>query len=176
MTLSRKLRLACLICLLLCTVGCDQISKHVARAGLGQTSAFALSGGLVEFRLAENPGSFLSLGAFLPSPARFALFTLGVGVALLALAAALLARARVDLWRFMGLSLVLAGGMSNLLDRLLSHGLVTDFIAIRLGPFHTGILNAADLLILIGIGVVICTFRKHWFPETPANQWQRAGP
>src|SRR5262249_36091913 len=117
-------------------------------------------GGLVELRLAENPGSFLSFGALLPNRARFIVFTLGVGVGLVALAAYLLSRARLDLWRFIGLSLVVGGGLSNLLDRLLRHGLVTDFITIRVGPFHTGVFNAADVLLIMGAGVIIYTFRE----------------
>src|ERR1041385_6333350 len=118
MTLSRKLRLACLMFLLVCTIGCDQTSKHIARVELNQKGSLALSGGLVELKLAENPGSFLSLGAMLPNTARFTVFTLSVGLWLAGLAAYLVCRARLDLWSFIGLSLVLAGGMSNLLDRL----------------------------------------------------------
>jgi signal peptidase II len=158
MTLSRKLRLACLLFLLVCTIGCDQTTKHIARTGLNQIGSFALPGGVVELRLAENPGSFLSLGALLPDLARFTVFTLGVGAGLVWLAAYLVCRARMDSWRFIGLSLVLAGGMSNLLDRLLRHGLVTDFITIRVGPIHTGVFNAADVMIILGVGVILCVF------------------
>ena len=160
MTLSRKLRLGCLLLLLVCTIGCDQTAKHIARTELNQIDSFALPGGLVELRLAENPGSFLSLGALLPDPARFTVFTLGVGAGLGWLAAYLVCRARMDVWRFVGLSLVLAGGMSNLLDRLLRHGLVTDFITVHVGPVHTGVFNAADVMILIGVGVMLYAFRK----------------
>jgi len=69
MTLSRKLRLACVMLLLACTVGCDQTSKHIARVGLSQAGSVTLPRGLGELRLAENPGSFMSLGALLPEPA-----------------------------------------------------------------------------------------------------------
>lgn len=159
-TFSRKLRLACLVFLLICTVGCDQTSKHFARVQLSKSDSVAVSGGLIELRLTENPGSFLSLGALLPDPARFVIFTLGVGLGLVALASYLVSRARLDRWHFIGLSLVLAGGMSNLLDRLLRHGLVTDFITIRAGPFHTGVFNAADVMIMIGVGVIVYAFRN----------------
>src|SRR6516164_8410475 len=114
MNLSRKLRLACLILVVVCTVGCDQTAKHIARRQLNQTGPIVLSGGLVELRLAENPGSFLSLGALLPKPARFSFFTLGVGAGLAVMAAFLVRRPPLDMWRFLGLSLVLAGGISNL--------------------------------------------------------------
>ena len=109
MTLARKLRLAFLMVLLVCTIGCDQTSKHIARAGLRQMDSVTLPGGLVELKLAENPGSFLSLGALLPESARFAFFTLGFGVGLVALLTYLTSRARIELTRFIGLSLVMAG-------------------------------------------------------------------
>lgn len=127
---------------------------------MGPPDSFALCGGLMELKLAENPGAFLSLGALLPNPFRFILFTLGAGAGLIVLAAYLVSRARLEAWRFIGLSLVLAGGMSNLLDRLFRHGLVTDFITLRVGPFHTGVFNSADVLLVMGVGVIVYTFRK----------------
>lgn len=173
MTLARKLRLACLMILLVCTVGCDQISKHIARAGLSQMDSVSLPGGLVELKLAENPGSFLSLGALLPESARFVVFTLGVGVGLVALLAYLTSRARIDLTHFIGLTFVMAGGMSNLLDRIFRHGLVTDFITIRVGPFHTGIFNSADVLIMGGFALIVCGFRRGTSSDCPTRRMQQ---
>jgi signal peptidase II len=51
--------------------------------------------------------------------------------------------------------LVLAGGTSNLIDRITRAGNVTDFITLRLGPFQTGIFNVADVIIMMGIGLLI---------------------
>jgi signal peptidase II len=167
MILSRKLRLACLMCLLVCIVGCDQASKHIARTGLSHESSVTLSGGLVELRLADNPGSFLSVGELLPVSAQFVIFTVGVGLGLTALAVYLTCRPRIGTTRFIGLSLVLAGGMGNLVDRVLRHGLVTDFAVIHLGPLHTGIFNVADVLIMTGVGVILWTLRKRTVPDGP---------
>jgi hypothetical protein len=55
---------------------------------------------------------------------------------------------------FIGWGLVWAGGMSNLMDRTLRQGHVTDFIFISAGPLHTGIFNVADLTIVIGIAAI----------------------
>jgi signal peptidase II len=129
-----------------------------------------LPGGLVELRLAENPGSFLSLGAMLPASARFGIFTLGVGIGLVALFAYLASRARIDLICFMGLSFVMAGGMSNLLDRIFRHGLVTDFVTIHVGPIHTGVFNAADVLVMVGFALIIWRFRRGGAPDGPITQ------
>lgn len=158
--------------MLVCTVGCDQSSKHLARVELSHTASVVLPGGLVELKLAENPGSFLSLGAFLPGPVRFAVFTLGVGIALLALSAYLTKCARMSAMRFVGLSLVIGGGISNLVDRIVHHGLVTDFAIIRIGPLHSGVFNVADVLVLIGIGIVLWSFRKSNLPDGPTSRTQ----
>ena len=156
--------------LLLCTVGCDQTSKHLARAKLRHEGAVALAGGLIELRLAENPGSFLSLGALLPEPVRFAVMTLAVGVCLAGLAAYLIRGVRIGALRFIGLSLALPGGMGNLLDRILRGRLVTDFAVIHIGPFHTGVFNVADALIMIGVAVSVCTFRKRRTPDRSTRE------
>ncbi|MFO1478526.1 MAG: signal peptidase II, partial [Verrucomicrobiota bacterium] len=122
MSVSRKLRLVCLLCLLVCCVGCDQVSKHLARTALNHEGTRLLPGGILELRLAENPGSFLSLGAWLPPQMRFTLFTLGVGAGLAVLAAYLVRTARMDVARFIGFSLVMAGGIGNLIDRVVWKG------------------------------------------------------
>jgi signal peptidase II len=75
--------------------------------------------------------------------------------------------------RFIGLSFVVAGGVSNLLDRILHHGLVTDFVTIHVGPFHTGVFNAADILIMTGVGIIACTLRQRTSPDCPTSRMQR---
>ena len=160
MILSPKLRLAVLLGVLACTVGCDQTSKHIARATLSQLGAVEFPGGLGEFRLAENPGSFLSFGASLPESLRVGLFTIGIGAGLLVLLPYLARSSRLNWLSFLGLALAWAGGMSNLIDRVTRHGLVTDFVFLRVGPLHTGVFNAADLMIVAGLVAVLCSLRR----------------
>ena len=171
MTLTRKLRLALLLSVLLCAVGCDQTSKHFARAELGPLGFVTLPGGFGELRLAENPGSFLSLGASLPEPWRLGLLTIGVGVGLLLLFAYLAGNARLNWICFLGLTLVWAGGTSNFIDRLTRKGLVTDFVFLRVGPLHTGVFNAADVLIMTGLAALAYDLwrRRHQRASEPSQ-------
>jgi signal peptidase II len=175
MILSRKLRFALLAGVLLCTVGCDQTSKHLARTVLSYERSVVLPGRVVELQLADNPGSFLSVGAVLPNPARFVVFTLGVGIGLTALAAYLTGCARISTARVLSLALVLAGGTGNLLDRVLRDGFVTDFAVIHIGPLHTGVFNVADVLIVSGGAVMVWTFRKSRPSDGPTDLLQRTG-
>src|SRR4051812_19745326 len=108
MPLTHKLRLAILVLVLVSTVGCDQTSKHIARTELGEQGFITLPGGFGEFRVAENPGSFLSLGAALPEPLRLTLLTVGVGAGLLGLLAYLQFSRRLNWLSFVGLALVWA--------------------------------------------------------------------
>ena len=155
MPVLHKFRLVCLLLTLGCTVGCDQTSKHVARRELGALGSITLPMGLGELRLAENPGSFLSLGDSFPERLRLPLFTAGVGVGLVGLLVYLCAGHRLSWQSFAGLALAWAGGTSNWIDRLTRHGHVSDFIFLRIGPFHTGVFNVADMVIMAGVTLFV---------------------
>ena len=154
MPLSHKFRLVILLLVLGCTVGCDQTSKHFARIRLGESGFVTLPGGFGELRLAQNPGSFLSLGASLPESLRLTLLTFGVGAGLCGILIYLVVSCRLRWLSFAGLALVWAGGTSNLIDRITRHGRVSDFIFIQVGPFHTGIFNVADVVIMLGFAAL----------------------
>lgn len=155
MTLSRCFRITVLLLVLGGTVGCDQTTKHFARETLDPFDTITFMGGWGELRLAENPGAFLSLGASLSPSVRVACFNIGVGLGLAVLLFNLIRRPQWSRPTFAGLALVLAGGTSNLIDRITRAGHVTDFITLHFGPFQTGIFNVADVIIMIGIGLLI---------------------
>jgi signal peptidase II len=153
------LRLLAVLLVLAGTAGCDQAAKHLARTELNPAASVTFPGHFLEFTLAENPGAFLNLGASLPGDARVAI--LGVGVSLgLAFLLAYLVRAPGLRWlSFLGLALVWAGGVSNLIDRFIRHGRVTDFMVVRAGPLHTGVFNLADFAVMTGIVLFVVSLR-----------------
>jgi signal peptidase II len=157
MTPSRKFRFIAISLVLICTAGCDQATKHLARAEFSQADFSSLRIRFLQFTLAENPGAFLSLGDSLPQSARTALI-FGVAVGLAWMLAHLLRTPTLRYGSLFGLALTWAGGMSNLVDRVIRHGLVTDFMVVRVGPLHTGIFNLADLAIVVGILIVVFSF------------------
>jgi len=136
-------------------VGCDQVSKSAARALLAAGVAESYLGDALRLQLVENPGSFLSLGASLPEQVRFAVFTGAVAVLLLCLVGASLFATRLGPWRFTALALIAGGGFSNLIDRLMNGGRVTDFLNVGIGSLRTGIFNVADMAILAGALLLI---------------------
>jgi signal peptidase II len=167
---SRTLRLLAVGLILISTAGCDQVTKHFARKQLNHYESSPLPGGFVELILAENPGAFLSLGASLPELVRGGLFTAGIGAGLVLLLIYLLKAVAIPRLAFFGLVLIWAGGISNLWDRCVRHGMVTDFILIRVGPFHTGVFNVADLAIVAGTILVVVSLRAQPFRSTVSRK------
>jgi signal peptidase II len=140
---------------LCCCVGCDQVSKSAARSLLHSGTTESLFADSLRLQLTENPGSFLSMGASLPEHLRFTLFTAAVAVLLIGLVCAALFARRLSTTRFVALALVAGGGLSNLIDRLVYDGRVTDFLNVGIGPLRTGIFNLADMAILAGALLLI---------------------
>ena len=123
--------------LLLMTVACDQATKHVAASTFIDEIPYTLVGGFVELFYSENAGAFLGLGSDFHHSTRFWLFTVGVGGLLLVFSARLFQATRpVEL---VGWSLVIGGGTSNLIDRVVRDGRVVDFLRIGIWDLRTGI-------------------------------------
>lgn len=138
-----------LFAIVILTIGCDQVSKRVASVHLVDTPRKSFLGDAFRLEYAENRGAFLSLGADLPPWARTALFTVGTGLVLLVGAVSLFTHAWSRL-AVIGICLYLAGGASNLADRL-ADGQVIDFLNIGVGPLRTGIFNVADIAVMGGV-------------------------
>jgi signal peptidase II len=153
---------------LTCCVGCDQVSKSAARTMLHSGVTESLFSDSLRLQLTENPGSFLSLGASLPEQLRFTLFTAAVAVILVGLVCAALFARRLSAARFVALALVAGGGISNLIDRLLHDGRVTDFLNVGVGSLRTGIFNLADMAILAGALLLVLRMRAESSTPTPA--------
>jgi signal peptidase II len=54
----------------------------------------------------------------------------------------------------LGVTLFVAGGASNWIDRV-ARGSVVDFLNVGVGPVRTGVFNVADIAIMLGAGVVV---------------------
>jgi signal peptidase II len=81
---------------------------------------------------------------------RFLWLSVASTVLLGGIAFAVIALRRIAPAARFGLTLVAAGGFSNLVDRA-RFGSVTDFLALGTGPLRSGIFNVADVAILAGV-------------------------
>jgi len=141
--------LSIILITLSCTV-IDQVSKFVAKQYLQPGDFYSYIGDTFRLQYAENSGAFLGLGATLPDPWRHLIFTVLVGILLLALLIYLLRSNELTWFATVCLSLVCAGGLSNLIDRIAYDGRVVDFLNVGIGPLRTGIFNVADMAITFG--------------------------
>ncbi len=166
-------RPAFLAVVLITCVGCDQATKQYAVEHLQDTRMNPLSywGDTFRIQYAENEGAFLSLGAKLSPEVRFWLLTVSNGAVLAIVGVVLLFHRDIDRWSMVALTLILAGGIGNLIDRVTTQeAVVIDFLNLGIGGLRTGIFNVADMAITAGFCLLLPhVFRKEQKPAVAAE-------
>lgn len=142
------------ILLILLNIGCDQVSKEIVRNTVGHKAYIPLLKDYFIITNVENKGAMLGFGQHL-SPILKIMFLQGLPIiVLLFLLYRILKKEFSNYGYIVAFSLVIGGGISNLIDRIV-YGSVTDFLQIRLSIFKTGIFNMADVSITIGIVLLL---------------------
>ena len=109
---------------------------------------------LFRLQYATNTGAFLSLGSTLSDGMRFGLLTGLNMLILLILAWVIFFKRTLSISVAVALTLILSGGIGNIIDRLFREGKVVDFMNLGFGSAwwqRTGIFNVADLAIIGGL-------------------------
>lgn len=149
----KNFRRGVLICLLLAaSAGCDRVTKHYAVTTLAGMPGQSFLADTVRLDYHENPGGFLSAGATWRPEARVAVFQFLNGLFLIG-TLVMAVRRQWSRLATAGLLLFVAGGVSNLIDRI-AMGSVIDFLNIGIGSFRTGIFNIADVAIMTGVALL----------------------
>jgi signal peptidase II len=138
----------------LLVLAADQITKHIVESSIPERGTVTVIPGFFNLTNVKNVGA--AFGLFADSPATWK-------TALLIVASAgLLAAVGSIVWRnpslhrqaAVGLSLVMGGACSNLLDRIRS-GRVVDFLDLYIRSYHWYTFNVADSAIVIGAGLLV---------------------
>ena len=145
---------------LLFCVSCDQFTKEIASQHLMYSPVLSYGFDTLRLQYAENTGAFLSLGAELPGQARFWIFTVLATAMLLAMCVYVFVNQQMTIWMVISMSMMIGGGLSNLIDRIFNNGAVVDFINLGIGDFRTGIFNVADMLVLLGVLLLLVNARE----------------
>lgn len=145
-------RLILLASLMVCSVGCDQATKAIANATIGNGPSLSYFGDTVRLTYAENPGGFLSVGADLPPRIRSLVFGLAPAAVVAALLVPLIRNHSLRRAETIALGLIVSGAVGNLIDRLVL-GAVRDFLNVGIGTVRTGIFNVADLAVTAGVAI-----------------------
>ncbi|WP_420571955.1 signal peptidase II [Kordia sp.] len=161
MKISRSLRMLFIFGLILINVGCDQVSKSVARKHIDTHESISVIGEYVILTKTENKGAFLGFLSTMESPILKSIFLIILPVAVLFfILRMIIINTDLDKYMIFGLCCIIGGGIGNLYDRILYRS-VTDFMHIDLGGiFKTGIFNMADVSVMLGTGLLILSFIK----------------
>jgi signal peptidase II len=127
----------------------DHIAKILLEKFLGGGVGYSFLADTVHVESVFNTGAILGLGSQLPEGIRMWVMP-ALTLVVLIWVSILLIREREFNLAYVGLSLVWAGGFSNLVDRI-AFGKVYDFFNIGIGAVRTGTSNLADLAIMAGI-------------------------
>ena len=144
-------RLLLILAILFSCVGCDQVTKSVAKSYLSETGTIVLLGDTVRLQLARNYGAFLGLGTSIGEGPRGMLMSVVIGAVLAALLAYLFVSKPQNPIVGASVALIVGGGVGNLIDRVRYGGYVVDFLNVGIGPLRTGIFNVADMAIMTGV-------------------------
>lgn len=135
----------CILVTLVFLVGCDHVTKGVAKAELDGVSARELIRGVLDVRYVENTDIAFNLLRWVPASIRVpGLLVVGAaGVLVLGL---LLLKGRGEpRLRLLALVLITAGAVGNYLDRIV-RGYVVDFVHVH----HWPVFNVADAYVTVG--------------------------
>ena len=144
----KKLQLLSLV-LVACVIF-DQSTKYIAKHYLEGRGEYSYIGDTFRLVYSENTGAFLGLGASLPERVRTFIFSGLVALFLAGFLVYTIRSTNVTKTGFIASALIIGGGLSNLIDRLVNNGAVMDFMNVGIGSLRTGIFNIADMAIMLG--------------------------
>ncbi len=149
-----KSRLLVVLLVVAVSVGLDQWTKYLATVHLqGEPDQFYF-GHVLRFTHVHNTGAFLSIGSGLNDFWRPILLNLFPALLLIALLYYIFREKLLNTWQVVALSLIVGGGLSNIVDRLL-YGHVVDMLHLKAFGLQTGIFNVADMAIMAGMFIML---------------------
>jgi signal peptidase II len=151
----------------------DCATKYAAVARLEPHVPQEILGELLRFTLAYNRGAAMGMPL---GVSRWAFAAIGI-VALTVFATILSRTPPRDTWRTTALTLLLAGALGNLIDRLRWDRGVVDFIDVGLAGWRFWTFNVADSALTIGAALLaLLLWRRGGADREPAARAPDAGP
>ncbi len=139
----------------------DRESKELAKEHLKDKPGISYLNDGFRLEYVENTGAALSLGDELPKAASLWLLSI-LPLALLAGLSGYVIKKSASLSRMQlfAFTLIIAGGLGNIFDRIVFDRHVTDFMIISFKQLHTGIFNFADVYVTAGAILLLLTFNR----------------
>ncbi len=149
----------------------DRFTKQLAREHLMYSQPKSYFNNIFRFEYVENTGAALSFGDDLPQAVSFWLLSIVPLLVIVTLFGYVISQlnnfSRLKLFSF---TLIIAGGLGNIIDRIMYDRHVTDFMNMGIGDLRTGIFNVADVYITAGvIGLFVVYLSKDKGVVKPDN-------
>jgi signal peptidase II len=145
-----KVLIFCVTCLVL--IGLDRITKQWAKDNLMFREPRVYLNNTFRFEYAENTGAALSFGDNLPQAASFWLLSMLPLAVMVGVFIHVVRQVNnFTTFKMFCFAMIVAGGLGNIIDRIIYDRHVTDFMNIGLGNIRSGIFNVADVWITSGV-------------------------
>lgn len=142
-------------------IGCDQVTKGLAKEHLMGGESVSYFHDTFRLVYVENTGAFLGLGSDLPPAVSFWVFAILPLMLLASFALYIFYKSKeLAFSKLFILTMIISGGLGNVIDRILYDRHVTDFMNMGIGSFRTGIFNVADVYITFGSIVLLLFFSR----------------
>jgi signal peptidase II len=140
----------------------DRVTKDLAKQHLKDNAQYSYFHDSFRLQYVENTGAAMSFADGLSKNASFWLLSIIPLVFLIMLLVYVLQRSRkLSLGKLFAFSLIFAGGIGNIIDRLLFDRHVTDFMNLGILSLRTGIFNFADVWITAGVVYLLLFVKKN---------------
>ena len=154
-----KIFLFCLICLTF--ISWDRATKDLAKEHLKNKEPVSYLHDSFRLVYVENTGAAMSLGDGLPKAASFWLLSVLPLLFILILVVYIIKNAEnFSFPKISAFALIIAGGIGNIIDRLLFDRHVSDFMNIGYKNIRTGIFNFADVCVTAGAIALVLLYRN----------------
>jgi signal peptidase II len=160
-SMNRWIKIFVFCCSALLFISWDKVSKEMAKEHLKNREPLSYFHDSFRLVYVENTGAAMSLGDNLPKTASRWLLSIAPLIILLILFGYTIRKSKeMKMQKMLALSLIFAGGMGNVMDRLLFDGHVTDFMNVGYRNFRRGIFNFADVCVTAGVLCFLIYHRK----------------
>jgi signal peptidase II len=150
--MKKRINIFLLLMTSLFFIGCDRATKDFAKEHLKDKEPISYFHDTFRLLYVENTGAMLSVGDNIPQPYNFILLSIFPLVFLIGLFVYSIKKAgEISSMKMFSLSLIFAGGIGNIIDRIFFDRHVTDFMNIGILNVRTGIFNVADVCVTIGV-------------------------
>ena len=139
----------------------DQLIKHWATAALLPVGNMDVLPGIVELRYCLNDGMAFSMLAGKQT------LLIGMTSVMLVVVAAMLFTRKMSVWERISWTLILGGGVGNLIDRVLN-GEVVDYINPLFIDF--AVFNFADICVCVGVALWVLVILLEEVDDKPSKE------